>query len=78
MKKFLAILLIAFIACEAVEEITLQSIWDNVNEAIDWLRDHGYLDKIKEAIRTIGKYYALKICKNYLNEDICNQVINMF
>ena len=77
MKKFLAILLIAAIACEAYEEITLEDIWNNVQDAINWLRDHGYLDKIKELAYTVGKYLAKNLCKKYLDENICDQVIDI-
>ena len=77
MKKFLAILLIAVIACEAYEEITLESIWNNVQDAIQWLKDHGYWNKLVQLAKTVGKYIAGNLCKKYLDAGICNQILNM-
>jgi hypothetical protein len=53
--KFLALCLIAFIACAAVEEQVLDSwlgdIWDSIKNALkkawNWLSENGYLELIK-------------------------------
>ncbi len=69
MKKFLAILLIAIVACEAVEEITLESLIDTI---IDQLKKWGVYD----ALINQGKKIALDFCKKYLDEGLCQMGIS--
>jgi hypothetical protein len=84
--KFLAFFLIAVIACAAVEEQVLDSwlgnIWDKIKKAFkkawNWLKDHGYLEKIKNALVTLGKAAAVNLCKKWFDESTCQSVINNF
>ena len=84
MKKFLAILLIAVIVCQAVEdEIDMNSWWSNlwdkikkaVKKAWNWLKEKGILEKIKNALITAGKYAAMALCKKWFDADVCEGVI---
>ena len=69
MKKFLAVLLIAIVACEAAEEISLKNIIDTI---VDYLKKFGIYD----ALVSKGKEYAIKFCANYLDEGLCTMGIN--
>lgn len=83
MKKFLAILLIAFIVCQTVEEQDMngwwKKLWDKIKKAVkkawNWLKNNGWLDKIKNALITAGKYAAVALCKRWFDEETCNGVI---
>ena len=84
MKKFLAILLIAIIACMTVEEeMELNSwfskLWDKIKNAVkkawNWLKEKGILDKIKNALVTAGKYAAIALCKKWFDAETCEGVI---
>ena len=50
MKKFLAFLLIAVIACTAVEDLDFEgfwgSVWSGIKTAWNWLGDHGVLGAV--------------------------------
>ena len=84
--KFLAFFLIAVIACAAVEEQDLDSwlgnLWDKIKNAVkkawNWLKDHGYLEKIKNALVTLGKAAAVNLCKKWFDESTCKSVIDNF
>ena len=69
MKKFLAILLIAIVACETVEEISLKNFIDVV---IDTLKSLGIYDQLISS----GKQYAIKLCSNYIDAGLCEIAIN--
>ena len=69
MKKFLAILLIAIVACEAVEEFDLQGV-------IDWLKNSGIYDAVKNYIISAGKSFAISFCSRYLPGSICSAAVN--
>ena len=95
MKKFLAIFLIAIVACEAVQELELESwihwigvgkpkedkkyIYEHlkkaVKKAVDWLKEHGYYDFIKNKIKELGKAAAVAFCSNYLGYEFCSNAI---
>ena len=80
MKKFLAFLLIAIIACNTVEDMTLQNIIDYLKElyekAVQWLKDHGVYDEVVTALRTLGKEAAIALCSKWLDRSTCEAVIN--
>ena len=69
MKKFLAILLIAIVACETVEEFDLQG-W------IDELKRAGIFDMVKSKIISFGKSVAINFCAGYLSRSICTIAVN--
>ena len=69
MKKFLAILLIAIVACEAVEDLEL-------NDILDWLRNSGILDAVKSKLISAGKQIAINFCSGYLPRNICSSAVN--
>ena len=84
MKKFLALLLIAFIVCETVEEeIDMNSwfskIWNKITGAVkkawNWLKEKGILSTIKNILITVGKAAATALCANYFSAAICGTVI---
>ena len=69
MKKFLAILLIAIVACEAVEEFDLKGV-------VDWLINSGIYDAVKNYIISAGKSFAISFCSRYLPGSICSAAVN--
>ena len=65
MKKFLVFLLIAVIACTAVEDFELNGLWGKIkgwlNSAWDWIYDHT-IGKLQEwAINQVNK-----ACQKYI------------
>ena len=84
MKKFLALLLIAFIVCETVEEeIDMNSwfskIWKKITGAVkkawNWLKEKGILNTIKNLLKTVGKAAATALCSAYFTPAVCATVI---
>ena len=86
MKKFLAIFLIAIVACEAVEDFDLdgwwkkvkkklKSVWDKlsgaVKKAVNWLKDKGIYDLVKQKLIQLGKAAAISFCSGYLSPAVC-------
>ncbi len=69
MKKFLAFLLIAIVACEAVEDSELNGI-------LDWLSNSGILETVKQQLIQFGKQVAIDFCAGYLSRSICEAAIN--
>ena len=69
MKKFLAILLFAIVACEAVEEFDLKGV-------VDWLINSGIYDAVKNYIISAGKSFAISFCSRYLPGSICSAAVN--
>ncbi len=69
MKKFLAILLIAIVACEAVEEFNLKGWLDGI---IEQLKKWGIYD----ALISKGKEFAINLCANYLDRSLCEMAVN--
>ena len=69
MKKFLAILLIAIVACEAVEEFDLKGV-------VDWLINSGIYYAVKNYIISAGKSFAISFCSRYLPGSICSAAVN--
>ena len=70
MKKFLAILLIAIVACETVEELHLEDV-------LDWLRNSGILDAVKNYIISYGKKMAVDFCAGYISRSICQTAVDI-
>jgi hypothetical protein len=86
MKKFLVILLIAVIACEAVQQdIDLESwigdLWDKLTGAVkkawDWLNSSGVMDQIKSLLWSAGKAAAIALCSTYFTPAVCSTVIGL-
>ena len=90
MKKFLAFLLIAIVACEAVEDVDLEGIWKKikkavksawdklsgaVKKAVNWLKDKGIYDLVKDKLVQLGKAAATTFCSAYLSPAICAPAI---
>ena len=69
MKKFLAVLLIAIVACETVEEFNLKN-W--IDAIVETLKSLGIYDLLV----TYGKQYAINFCSNYFGKSICETAIN--
>ena len=91
MKKLLAILLIAFVACETVQDIDLDSIWDKIKDAVTdaWdkltdkvkgvlnnLKEKGIYDLIKDKLVTYGKAAAIALCSPYLTPPVCEIAVD--
>ena len=70
MKKFLAILLIAIVACETVEELHLEDV-------LDWLRNSGILEAVKKQIINYGKKIAVDFCAQYISRSICQTAVDI-
>ena len=70
MKKFLAILLIAIVACETVEELHLEDV-------LDWLRNSGILEAVKSQIINYGKKIAVDFCARYISRSICQTAVDI-
>ncbi len=90
MKKFLAILLIAIVACETVQDLELEGIWgkikdwakdiwhkltDAVKNAVNWLKENGYYDLLKSKIIELGKGAAIAFCSTYLGPEFCSSAV---
>ena len=76
MKKFLAILLIAIVACEAVEEYDLVgAITDAIQNALNWLKQKGIYDLVKDKVVALGKTAAIGVCTPYLSLPICTLAV---
>ena len=73
MKKFLALFLIAIVACEAVEEFDLEN-W--ISDAWNWLKEKGILDAVKNIAVTAGKAAAIAYCSPYLSPPVCTIAVN--
>ena len=93
MKKFLAILLIAIVACSSVSVVEeeeyelelpawLKKGWSKVKEYIKkviiMLKGSGYWDLIVEYLKTKGKEYAKKFCLKWYDEEFCDELIGDF
>ena len=70
MKKFLAFLLFAVIACDAVEDFDLKGFLDGI---IDWLKEKGLYD----TLINWGKEEAVKLCTKWLSESTCQIAVNI-
>ena len=84
MKKFLALFLIAIVACEAVEDIELENwftdAWNWISNAAkdawNWLKSKGILDAVKNVAITAGKAAAIAWCSPYLTPTVCTVAVN--
>ena len=80
MKKFLAFLLIAIIACTTVEDIDLESLWKKIKNAfkkgVKWLKDKGIFDTVKNTLIKLGKQAAIALCAKYIGQSTCETVVN--
>ena len=95
MKKILAILLIAIVACETIQEIDLESWWtdirdkvedavkdawdklsDAVKKGIDYLKEKGIYDLLKDKVIQAGKAAAIAFCTPYLGPAICASAVD--
>lgn len=71
MKKFLAILLIALVACNTVEEDILKTDWIMlILQIVSLIKEKGWKDGILEALKTYGLPAAKDLCCQYL-PDYC-------
>ena len=82
MKKFLAILLIAIVACSNVavieeEEFDLQGFFSKIKNAIKWLKDQGLYDTIISSLKTVGKTAAYALCQKFIKSDTCKLILNL-
>ena len=86
MKKFLAFLLIAIVACQVVDDIELKGFLNFPNspgkqkakeiiKAFYWLYDHGMIDKLKALLDDPGKDAAIALCSTYLERNICEIIL---
>ena len=90
MKKFLAIFLIAIVACETVEDLDLEGLWSKikkvvksawdklsgaVKKAVNWLKDKGIYDLVKDKLVQLGKAAATTFCSAYLSPAVCAPAI---
>ena len=80
MKKFLAILLIAIVACEAIQDLELESwkndIWEKIKQVIKKKEgEKARIDFIKNKIMQIGKDAAIDLCTKYYQREICVEEI---
>ena len=69
MKKFLAILLIAIVACETVQEFNLQGI-------LDVLKRSGIYDLVLQKLIIYGKQIAVNFCAQYLSRSTCQSAVD--
>ena len=66
MKKFLAILLIALVACEVVEQTNLKGWIDNLIYQYNPIGEH-----IKYLLQTQGRKPAIIYCARYYAQKLC-------
>lgn len=78
MRKFLAILLIAIIACSTLEQ-DLNGWWDTIKEWYNKLKEMGVIDILLNLLRTYGVPAAKQACCNYLPAacSICEMILNL-
>ena len=69
MKKFLAILLIAIISCEVVNDFDLKAWFDSF---VAFLKQIGLL----EVMYNKGKKATIEFCAEYFDINICESIIN--
>ena len=79
MKKFLAILLIAIIACSNVsvieeEEFDLEK---TVQQIITELKNSGKWNEIMHLLKTVGKIAAYTLCKRYAPASACKIILSL-
>ena len=82
MKKFLAILLIAIVACSNVsvveeEEFDLEKITGTVKEVVAWLKKNGLWDPLMNTLKTAGKVAAFAFCTRYAPANVCSLILNL-
>ena len=80
MKKFLATLLIAFISCSAVEDISLSGLYKKrapapLNETIKYLKEERIYEQLQRATVNVGKAFAVNLCSKYVSQDLCHKVV---
>ena len=71
MKKFLAFLLIAIIACKTVKEMEDEELIKGVIDKIIKSLDKAILDPILQTLKTLGEKAAEKVCCT-LVPDVCS------
>ena len=92
MKKFLAILLIAIVACSSIqvvdEEVELQKVpdwikngWAKLKSAfkkvVTFLKENGLWDPLVKVFAQYGKKFAKDMCmKAYDDEKFCDELVN--
>ncbi len=90
MKKFLAVFLIAIVACEAIEDFDIEGwlddigdffsdLWDKLSDAVknavNFLKDKGIYDLIKDKLLQAGKTAAITFCSAYLTPVVCGPAV---
>ena len=91
MKKFLAILLIAIVACSTAsvieeKEIDLEKLpdwvvkgWSKILETfkkvVEFLKENGLWDQIVSLLKDAGKVAAKKLCLKVYDEEFCDELI---
>ena len=89
MKKLLFLVLLTITFCSSIDEfkaedleILLKAIsWDdvknNVEKAIQWLKDHRLWEPLKKLLLEVGVSAAMKLCQKRLSESNCKSIINL-
>ena len=83
MKKFLAILLIAIVACSTVPEENLPETIKNrldkllksFKKAVEALKDSGLLSKIGEFLKSLGLVVPKELCLKVFDEELCDEFL---
>ena len=80
MKKFLATLLIAFISCSAVEDISLSGLYRKIapaplNKTIKYLKEERIYEQLQRATVNVGKAFAVNLCSKYVYKDLCHVIV---
>ena len=91
MKKFLAILLIAIVACSTVsvveeEEFDLEKLPDWVKKGwstllktfekvVKFLKESGLWDPLVKLLKDVGKVAAKELCLKVYDEEFCEELI---
>ena len=52
-----------------------KSIPDKIRKAINWLKEHGMWENLIDLIKKYGTKYATDFCDNYLDHDLCADVV---
>ena len=91
MKKFLAILLIAIVACSTVsvveeEEFDLEKLPDWIKKGwstllktfkkvVQFLKDNGLWDPLVKLLKESGKVAAKELCLKVYDEEFCDELL---
>ena len=85
MKKFLAILLIAIVACSTVSVVdegklpedvknALSTVLKTLKKVVQFLKNSGYLDPVVKFLKSTGLVVPKELCLKVFDEESCDEL----